>query len=74
MDLAIDINILTNNFHDIQPLQTNNGVMNHLGYVPTMEPFIGVLGTSEVRSVIMEYIRNKNISRPVHNIVRNYSN
>ena len=65
IDLSIDINNLTNDFHDIQPLQRNNGVINHLGYVPTMEPFVDVRGTSEIRSVIVEYIKNNNIYRTV---------
>ena len=36
-----------------------------------MEPFIDVPGTSEVRAVIVEYIKEKRIERPQYNIDRN---
>ena len=71
MDLSIDPTTLTNDFHDITPLQTRNGVMNHLGYLPIVEPFTDVPGTSEMRAVIVDYIKEKKIERPQYNIDRN---
>ena len=71
MDLSIDPTTLTNDYHDISPLQTRNGVMNHLGYLPTVEPFHDVPGTSEMRAVIVEYIKERRIVRPQYNVDRN---
>ena len=71
MDLSIDPTTLANDYHDITPLQSRSGMMSHLGYLPTMEPFIDVPGTSEVRAVIVEYIKEKRIERPQYNIDRN---
>ena len=71
MDLSIDPTTLANDYHDIAPLQSRNGMMSHLGYLPTVEPFIDVPGTSEVRAVIVEYIKEQKIERPQYNIDRN---
>ena len=71
VDLAIDPFSLTSDYHDISPLQTEGGLLSHLGYFPTVEPFNNVAGTSEMRSVIVDYIKEKNISRPQSNIDRN---
>ena len=69
MDLTIDPASLSNDYHDIEPLQFGN-INNHLGYLPVVEPFADVGGTSEVRNVILDYIRDKRLQRPAYNTDR----
>ena len=71
MDLSIDPITLGSDYHDIAPLQTQEGILSHLGYLPTIEPFTNVAGTSEMRAVIVDYIKDKNIQRPQYNVDRN---
>ena len=71
MDLSIDPTQLNDDYHDIAPLQARNEVPNLLGYLPTVEPFLDIAGTSEIRSVIVDYIRDNGIERPERNRERN---
>ena len=71
MDLSIDPTTLTKDYHDIAPLHTKEGMLNHLGYLSNVEPFHNIAGTSETRSVIVDYIRENGIRRPQSNIDRN---
>ena len=71
MDLTIDPVQLGNEYHDIAPLQSRAELRNLLGYLPVMEPFSEIVGTSEVRAVIADYIREKRIVRPQRNQDRN---
>ena len=70
-DLSIDPTTLANDYHDIDPIETQNGILNHLGYLPTVNEFTEVPGSSEMRAVIVDYIRHNNIRRPQYNIDRN---
>jgi len=69
MDLTVDPATLSNDYHDIEPL-TYGSINNHLGYLPGVEPFGNVGGTSEVRNVILDYVREKRLKRPVYNTER----
>ena len=71
MDLSLDPIKLSNNYHCIEPLNLNNTQQNILGYLPTIEPFEDIQGSSELRNVIVDYIKNKGIRRPQYNIDRN---
>ena len=71
MDLTIDPVQLNDDYHDIAPLQARNEIMNLLGYLPVVEPFLDIAGTSEIRVIIVDYIREKGIMRPQENLDRN---
>ena len=74
MDLTIDPTQLNDDYHDILPLQAGNEIRNLLGYLPVVEPFLNIPGTSEIRSVIVDYIRENRIVRPQWNRDRNNTN
>lgn len=69
-DTTIDPITLSNDFHEINPLQCGNELTNHLGYLPTVEPFTNVTGTSEVRNIIVSIIKSMQLRRPTYNVQR----
>ena len=70
MDLTIDPTMLGTNYHDTATRQTRNGLTNEFGYLPVVEPFAQIAGTSELRTVILDYIKARAIGRPQFNIDR----
>ena len=71
MDLTIDPTVLGTDYHDIGRRQTRHGLTNDFGYFPVVEPFAQIRGTSELRAVIVDYIKARGIRRPQFNIDRN---
>ena len=70
MDLSLDPTKLSDDYHCIEPLNLNNTQQNILGYLSTVEPFKDIQGSSELRNIIVDYIKNKGIRRPQNNIDR----
>ena len=63
MDLTIDPTMIATDFHNIAALQTRNRLTNEFGYLPVVEPFAQIAGTSELRAVIVDYIKARGIRR-----------
>lgn len=52
---------------EIQPMSQSPLV---LGYLPTVQPFSAIVGTSHLREIILKKITRDCLRRPVYNIER----